>query len=224
MHAFHRQPPVQLLTILVRQAAYRQASTSFTCSIAASPSHQSRAVHASSSVAPPRQLPAAQLQLLHNTQQARFKHTASSSSSSSYYAWGAALAMALSAVGLAASDLVPSWGLLPANARELTKYAHSALTHSAQDTSSRHHSDEAVEQAMEAVQKSAAADQKPQAAAKQLPEYTPDDVALHRTAESRIWVTYKDGVYDITDFVASHPGGAQKIMLAGKHLVKKACF
>lgn len=29
-----------------------------------------------------------------------------------------------------------------------------------------------------------------------------------------IWVTYKDGVYDITQFVALHPGGAHKIMLA----------
>lgn len=44
--------------------------------------------------------------------------------------------------------------------------------------------------------------------------YTKEEVAKHKTPESRIWVTYKDGVYDITDFVALHPGGAQKIMLA----------
>jgi cytochrome b involved in lipid metabolism len=56
---------------------------------------------------------------------------------------------------------------------------------------------------------SAAAQQEP-------PMYTPEDVAKHRTLESRIWVTYKDGVYDITEFVAQHPGGAQKIMLAGE--------
>jgi sulfite oxidase len=45
-------------------------------------------------------------------------------------------------------------------------------------------------------------------------EYTPEEVAKHRTPKDRIWVTYKDSVYDITDFVAQHPGGAEKIMLA----------
>jgi sulfite oxidase len=34
-----------------------------------------------------------------------------------------------------------------------------------------------------------------------------------------MWVTYGAGVYDITDFVASHPGGAAKILLGvGKDL------
>ena len=45
------------------------------------------------------------------------------------------------------------------------------------------------------------------------PLFTADDIAAHATAASRIWVSYRDGVYDITDFVASHPGGAGKIML-----------
>jgi sulfite oxidase len=44
-------------------------------------------------------------------------------------------------------------------------------------------------------------------------EYTRAQVAEHKTKQSRIWVTYKDGVYDITDFVDKHPGG-EKIMLA----------
>lgn len=35
-----------------------------------------------------------------------------------------------------------------------------------------------------------------------LPEYTADEVAQHRTPKDRVWVTYKDGVYDITDFIA----------------------
>lgn len=35
----------------------------------------------------------------------------------------------------------------------------------------------------------------------------------HNTAANRLWVTYKNGVYDITDFVAMHPGG-DKILLA----------
>lgn len=29
-----------------------------------------------------------------------------------------------------------------------------------------------------------------------------------------IWVTYKDGVYDVTKFVDAHPGGAARLMLA----------
>jgi sulfite oxidase len=29
-----------------------------------------------------------------------------------------------------------------------------------------------------------------------------------------IWVTYKDGVYDVTKFVEQHPGGAARLMLA----------
>jgi len=47
-----------------------------------------------------------------------------------------------------------------------------------------------------------------------LPTYTKAEVSKHTTEETRVWVTYKDGVYDITEFVAGHPGGAGKIMLA----------
>lgn len=46
------------------------------------------------------------------------------------------------------------------------------------------------------------------------PWYTRADLASHNTADKRIWVSYKEGVYDITDFILSHPGGVQKIMLA----------
>lgn len=46
-----------------------------------------------------------------------------------------------------------------------------------------------------------------------LPTYSLAEVGKHKTKESRIWVTYKNGVYDITDYVSSHPGGS-KIMLA----------
>ena len=41
-----------------------------------------------------------------------------------------------------------------------------------------------------------------------LPTYTRREVATHTTASAGgIWVTYKDGVYDITDFLDDHPGG-----------------
>ncbi|KAG2422511.1 hypothetical protein HXX76_015979 [Chlamydomonas incerta] len=46
------------------------------------------------------------------------------------------------------------------------------------------------------------------------PIYTREDVAKHKTPKDRVWVTYKEGVYDITDFIEMHPGGASKIMLA----------
>lgn len=54
---------------------------------------------------------------------------------------------------------------------------------------------------------------------RQYPVYRKADLQQHKTAEQRIWVAYKDGVYDITDFVKKHPGGSEKIMLgAGSSL------
>eukprot|EP00617_Octactis_speculum_P027459 CAMPEP_0185771048 /NCGR_PEP_ID=MMETSP1174-20130828/62910_1 /TAXON_ID=35687 /ORGANISM="Dictyocha speculum, Strain CCMP1381" /LENGTH=72 /DNA_ID=CAMNT_0028456769 /DNA_START=6 /DNA_END=220 /DNA_ORIENTATION=- len=44
--------------------------------------------------------------------------------------------------------------------------------------------------------------------------FTRAQVATHTTLEDRIWVTYQDGVYDITEFIANHPGGSDKIRLA----------
>jgi len=51
-------------------------------------------------------------------------------------------------------------------------------------------------------------------AEKEWPVFTRAEVAKHKTSEDGIWVTYKNKVYDITAFVAHHPGGASKIMLA----------
>ena len=45
--------------------------------------------------------------------------------------------------------------------------------------------------------------------------YTLADVAAHKSKESGIWVTYEDGVYDITEFVAAHPGGDVILQAAG---------
>ena len=49
-----------------------------------------------------------------------------------------------------------------------------------------------------------------------LPIYTRAQVAEHSVLgeDTPVWVIYKDGVYDITEFISGHPGGAQKIMLA----------
>lgn len=48
--------------------------------------------------------------------------------------------------------------------------------------------------------------------------YSRLEVEKHKTTDS-IWVTYKEGVYDVTAFVSNHPGGNDKLMLAaGKDL------
>ena len=41
-----------------------------------------------------------------------------------------------------------------------------------------------------------------------LPKYTKDQVASHKTLETGIWVTFEDGVYDITEFYRVHPGSS----------------
>ena len=51
-----------------------------------------------------------------------------------------------------------------------------------------------------------------------LPEYSMEEVGKNYSTEEatgRIWVTYKDGVYDITDFVPLHPGSTKLLMAAG---------
>ena len=47
-----------------------------------------------------------------------------------------------------------------------------------------------------------------------LPDYRLTDIREHRTADNGVWVTFGEGVYDITDFMIGHPGGTDKISLA----------
>ncbi|PHJ24997.1 sulfite oxidase [Cystoisospora suis] len=55
-----------------------------------------------------------------------------------------------------------------------------------------------------------------------LPSYTSSDLRGHGAAnprEGRLWVAYRRGVYDVTDFVNIHPGGRDRLLLAvGKEL------
>ncbi|KAK9824449.1 hypothetical protein WJX72_010318 [[Myrmecia] bisecta] len=44
--------------------------------------------------------------------------------------------------------------------------------------------------------------------------YTKEEVAKHKTRDSRIWVTHQGKVYDVSDWADLHPGGAQRLMLA----------
>ena len=51
--------------------------------------------------------------------------------------------------------------------------------------------------------------------------YTMPDVASHCTAESA-WVVLDKNVYDVTNFVSKHPGGAQKLLdLAGTDISER---
>ncbi|KAG7200855.1 hypothetical protein KM043_003220 [Ampulex compressa] len=49
---------------------------------------------------------------------------------------------------------------------------------------------------------------------KDLQTYTLEEVSQHDDKKKGIWVTFKRGVYDITNFVEKHPGGPSKIMMA----------
>ena len=48
-----------------------------------------------------------------------------------------------------------------------------------------------------------------------LPVFSQDEVAKHGSLEAGVWVTYRGGVYDITEFVAMHPGGDKILLAAG---------
>ena len=51
-----------------------------------------------------------------------------------------------------------------------------------------------------------------------LPIYTRKQVSEKTTREKGFWVTFRHGVYDITDWIASHPGGNKILLAAGKDL------
>ncbi|KAH6559902.1 hypothetical protein BASA50_008991 [Batrachochytrium salamandrivorans] len=50
------------------------------------------------------------------------------------------------------------------------------------------------------------------------PRYSRAEVAAHKTPDSGIWVSYGDGVYDVSKFVEIHPGG-ERILLAAGHAI-----
>ncbi|KAK6750357.1 hypothetical protein RB195_002373 [Necator americanus] len=50
---------------------------------------------------------------------------------------------------------------------------------------------------------------------KDLPVFKKEEVKKHGKGAERIWVTYKSGVYDVTDFAESHPGGNKILLAAG---------
>lgn len=50
---------------------------------------------------------------------------------------------------------------------------------------------------------------------KGLPSIKMEEVSKHDCKERKIWVTFKSGVYDVTSFIESHPGGDKILMAAG---------
>ena len=56
------------------------------------------------------------------------------------------------------------------------------------------------------------------------PFFSISEIESHNAVDKGIWVTYKDGVYDVTNFINSHPGGADKIMLAGDSIVRSIYY
>ncbi|GLV31930.1 shopper [Carabus blaptoides fortunei] len=48
-----------------------------------------------------------------------------------------------------------------------------------------------------------------------LPNYTLDQVSAHDSKENGVWIVYKQGVYDITNFITKHPGGDKILLAAG---------
>lgn len=46
-------------------------------------------------------------------------------------------------------------------------------------------------------------------------EYSSEEVSKHKTKETGIWMTYRDRVYNVTEFVEKHPGGDKILLAAG---------
>ena len=51
-----------------------------------------------------------------------------------------------------------------------------------------------------------------------LPSYRLSDIREHRTADTGVWVTFGEGIYDITDFMVGHPGGDRISLAVGGSL------
>lgn len=48
-----------------------------------------------------------------------------------------------------------------------------------------------------------------------LPDYRIDEIVQHKTVSTGVWVTFGEGVYDITEFMVGHPGGDKITLAAG---------
>ena len=78
-------------------------------------------------------------------------------------------------------------------------HSHHAHSHS-HDHSESHHHDHSDEHEHHKHEK--------------FPTFRIADVQREATENKKLWVTYKDGVYDLTTFADSHPGGVENILMA----------
>ena len=53
-----------------------------------------------------------------------------------------------------------------------------------------------------------------------LPDFTKEEVSKHNNPNDGYWVTFRHGVYDITEFIESHPGGKTRILLAAGNSIE----
>ena len=51
-----------------------------------------------------------------------------------------------------------------------------------------------------------------------IPTFTMEQVRQHNNLEEGIWVTYGKNIYNVTDYIDSHPGGSLIMLAAGKSL------
>ena len=55
-------------------------------------------------------------------------------------------------------------------------------------------------------------------AAQSLPVYRRSEINRHVSMDNGVWVTYKGNVYDISKFIANHPGGETRYLsLRGRY-------
>eukprot|EP00485_Elphidium_margaritaceum_P013833 CAMPEP_0202726214 /NCGR_PEP_ID=MMETSP1385-20130828/184498_1 /ASSEMBLY_ACC=CAM_ASM_000861 /TAXON_ID=933848 /ORGANISM="Elphidium margaritaceum" /LENGTH=572 /DNA_ID=CAMNT_0049392429 /DNA_START=136 /DNA_END=1854 /DNA_ORIENTATION=- len=52
----------------------------------------------------------------------------------------------------------------------------------------------------------------------ELRDYRLDEVAQHTDPTSSFWVIYREGVYDVTQFIEDHPGGEKLLLAAGSRI------
>jgi hypothetical protein len=56
------------------------------------------------------------------------------------------------------------------------------------------------------------------ASGKEWPQYKRQDISNRDGSDGKkIWVTYKNGVFDITDFIDNHPGGNKILLVSDNH-------
>jgi hypothetical protein len=54
-----------------------------------------------------------------------------------------------------------------------------------------------------------------------LPTFPAKELEKHRSVHDRLWISFKRGVYDVTDFAKTHPGGEELIYEVAGHDIER---